>query len=317
MFLNVERIEFPDIDSDVSKTHRSKAIEYLKDRYGEDHVCQIVTFGKYKLKNTIKAVLSADRGFSFDYQNSITSLVPAKLGEETEITYELIEDIINNPDDYLATDKISDREYSQVVTVYNKLQEVFKENPEVKDAITRLNGAIASTGIHAGGVVISSKKIGDYIPLMKGSDTAVLNVCQSNMDGIHFMNGLKLDVLGLKTLSQIRLCMDLANIPEGWLDDEDSNDPKIYEFLRNGNTANVFQMHKFTPTKMIKDFKVNNLEGLIAVNAGNRPGPLAKGENGKSMVDGYAEAVKTGLIEKIDDRIDYILAPTNGKLWYQ
>ena len=111
--------------------------------------------------------------------------------------------------------------------------------------------------------------------------------------------------------------MDLANIPETWLDDEDTDDPKVYEFLRAGNTANVFQMHKFTPTAMIKDFNVNNLEGLTAVNAGNRPGPLAKGDDGKSMVDRYSEVVKTGEIPSLDPRIDYIFAPTNGQMWYQ
>lgn len=313
-FLNVERIEEPDVDSDVSKLHRTQAIEYLKTKYGAAFVCQIITFGQYKLKNTIKAVLSAERGFTADYQNSITKIIPDTLGDDT-VSYKLLEDIVNDPDKYLATDKITDREFAVAVNVYNTLQEVFKENPEVKDAITKLSGAISSTGIHAGGVVISSKPIGKHIPLMKGSDTAVLPVCQTNMDGIHFFRGLKIDVLGLKTLSQIRLCMDLAGIPEEWLDDESTDDAKVYEFLRNGNTTNVFQMHKFTPTSMIKDFEVEDLEGLTAVNAGNRPGPLAKGEDGKSMVDGYKEAIKTGIIEKIDSRIDYILEPTMGKIW--
>lgn len=315
-FLNPERLEFPDIDSDVSKLDRAKAIEYLKDKYGIDYVCQIVTFGKYNLKNTIRAVLSAKRGFTSDYQSSITKAIPNTIGEDA-VSYELIDDIVQNSDDYLTSDKITDREYTAVLNAYNVLQEVFVDNPEVKDAIMHLKGAVSSIGIHAGGVVISSKKIGDYIPLMKGSKTAVLPVCQANMDGIHFFNGLKIDVLGLKNLSQIRLCMNLANIPESWYDDEDTDDHKIYEFLRNGYTANVFQMAKFTPTKMIKDFKVKDLESLTAVNAGNRPGPLAKGENGKSMVDGYVDSVNSGIIEKIDSRIDYILAPTNGMLWYQ
>lgn len=196
------------------------------------------------------------------------------------------------------------------------LQEVFKEHPDVYDAVTRLKGAISSTGIHAGGVVISSKTISKHIPLMKGSDTAVLPVCQADMSDVTFFNGLKIDVLGLKTLSQIKLCMDIANIPASWLDDEDTYDAKIYDFLRAGNTANVFQMHKFTPTAMIKDFKVNDLEGLTAVNAGNRPGPLAKGEDGKSMVDRYTESVATGEIIGMDPRIDFIFAPTNGQMWY-
>lgn len=315
-FLNIERVEMPDIDSDVSKLQRADAIRYLEEKYGRDYVCQILTFGQYKLKNTIKAVLSAERGFTADYQNSITKMIPDTFGEET-VTYKLIVDIVENPDKYLTTDRISDRDYTVSVNIYNTLQKVFKDNPEVEVAIRYLAGTIASVGMHAGGVVISSKVISEHVPVMKGSDSAILSVCQTNMDGIHFLNALKIDVLGLKTLSQIRLCMDLASIPDSWLDNEDTDDDDVYTFLSQGNTANVFQMHKYKPSQMIRDFKVEDLEGLTAVNAGNRPGPLAKGENGKSMVDGYAESVKTGNVNKIDDRIDGILEPTRNMLWYQ
>lgn len=112
--------------------------------------------------------------------------------------------------------------------------------------------------------------------------------------------------------------MKLAGIDKSWLDDEDTDDPAIYEFLLAGNTTNVFQMAKHVPTQMIKDFNVRSLEGLNAVNAGNRPGPLAKGEDGKSMVDKYAEVVANGgKITPIHPIIDPILAETNGQLWYQ
>lgn len=111
--------------------------------------------------------------------------------------------------------------------------------------------------------------------------------------------------------------MDLAGIPEEWLDDESDDDALVYEFLRQGFTTNVFQMYKHVPTMMIRDFFVDTLAALTAVNAGNRPGPLAKGEDGKSMVDRYIEAVKSGHIVSIDSRIDSILEDTKGQLWYQ
>lgn len=243
-------------------------------------------------------------------------MIPDTFGEET-VTYKLIVDIIDNPDKYFASDRISFKDYTLAVKIYNTLQSVFKNNPEVEVAIKYLAGTIASVGMHAGGVVISSKSISDHIPIMKGSESAILSVCQTNMDGIHFLKGLKIDALGLKTLSQISLCIDLTDIPQEWLDDEDTDDKNIYDFLLQGNTANIFQMHKFTPSKMIRDFKVKDLDGLTAVNAGNRPGPLAKGEDDKSMVDRYSESVKTGDIINIDPRIDYIFAPTNGQMWYQ
>lgn len=323
-FLNPERIEFPDVDTDISKVDRPKAIKYLKGKYGEDHVCQIITFGQYKLKNTIKAVLSAERGFTADYQNSITKTIPDMIGGQS-VTYELLEYIAltergqaspNQKFDEIY-EEATDRDIRRALDCYDTLQQVFKENPEVLDAITHLRGAISQTGIHAGGVVVSSKKIGEHIPLMKGSDTAVLHVCQADMGDVTFFNALKIDALGLKTLSQIRLCMDLAGIPEEWLDDEDTNDADVYKFLREGNTANVFQMHKPMPTSMIRDFNVTNLEGLTAVNAGNRPGPLAKGDDGKSMVEKYIEVVNGGEMPSYDHRIDHVLAPTNGMLWYQ
>ena len=189
------------IDTDISKVDRPRAIKYLQDKYGNDYVCQIVTFGQYKLKNTIKAVLSAERGFTADYQNSITKIIPDTLGGgEYTVTYQLIEDIVNNPNDY---NNLKESEIKQVLNVYTTLQEVFQKNPEVKDALKHIVGGINSLGIHAGGVIISSKVLKNHVPLMKGSDTAVLNVCQADMEDMHFLRALKIDALGLKSLSQI------------------------------------------------------------------------------------------------------------------
>lgn len=192
-FLNEERLEAPDCDTDISKTHRREAVQYFLDKYGKDYVCQIATFGQYKLKNTIKALLSAERGFTAEFQNGITKKIPDKLGDYS-VTYQLILDIHEHPENY--NEDLTDKEMKNAEEVYNVMQETFKTNPEVKLAFERICGAYSSTGIHAGGVVISSKPIGDYIPLMKGSDTAVLNVCQTDMHGIGFFNLLKVDALG-------------------------------------------------------------------------------------------------------------------------
>lgn len=112
--------------------------------------------------------------------------------------------------------------------------------------------------------------------------------------------------------------MDISDILEEWLEDEDTTEQEVYDFLRAGNTVNVFQMVKHMPTSMIRDFFVNSLAGLNAVNAGNRPGPIAKGDDGKSMVDRYIEVVANGgKIPSIHPLIDPILEETNGQLWYQ
>ena len=114
------------------------------------------------------------------------------------------------------------------------------------------------------------------------------------------------------------MTMDLAGIGYDWYDSEDYSDASVYEMLRNGWTCDIFQMAKYSPTKMIADFNVTDIDGLCAVNAGNRPGPLEKdATTGKSMVDLYAEAIKTGVVQKWDPRIDYILDKTMGCIWYQ
>lgn len=185
-FLNPFRIEEPDVDTDISKLDRARAIKYLEEKYGSDHVCQIATYGQYKLKNTIKAVLSAERGYTAEFQNSITKQIPDMLGGEG-VTYELLESIVTQPEKH---DDLTDREIAQANGCYNMLQELFAEHQDVEYAVKKICGAISSIGAHAGGVVISSKVLKKHIPLMKGGAAAVLNVSQTNMDGIHYLHAL-------------------------------------------------------------------------------------------------------------------------------
>ena len=314
-FLNMERLEFPDIDSDISKRDRPKGIEYLLSKYGHEHVSQIVTFSKYGLKNTIKAAMSALVPDSFEEANNITKLIPASI-DGGEVTYDLMCDIRSNPDSY--ADNLSQNEIKQIENIMGKLDELFAKYPEVYAAVTHIKGAISGTGLHAGGVIVSSKPLFENLPIMSGSDTAVLPVVQIEMKDLDFFKALKIDVLGLNTLTQISDAMKLTGLGYDWYDSEDYTDPLIYEYLRNGNTTDTFQMSSFTASKMIKDMKVNCFEDIVVVNAGNRPGPLAKNkETGKSMVDTFIERRASNYIPSIDSRIDKILEPTLGCIWYQ
>ena len=139
------------------------------------------------------------------------------------------------------------------------------------------------------------------------------------MGDLGFFGFLKIDVLGLKTLDTIKYTMDLAHLNYDWYDSEDYSDPEVYRMLREGETTDVFQMARYAPTKMISDFNVTNIEGLCAVNAGNRPGPLEKDKNtGKSMVDLFIDHVKTNTPEDWgNDDVNNILKNTYGCLWYQ
>lgn len=314
-FLNTGRLEFPDIDTDIPRSRRADAIKYLLSKYGVQNVSQIVTFGQYKLKNTIKAIMSF-LGCPFQESNEVTRDIPDIVDGHT-VTYELIEDVAKNPDsDKYIT--MSEREKQGLIKNYDKLQDVFQKYPVVYAGVQNLCGCISSTGIHAGGVIISNKPINENAAIIDGGDTAVLPLIQFEMSDLDFFGFLKIDVLGLKTLDVIKATMDLAGLDYDWYDSEDYDDPEVYEMLRNGETTDVFQMSSYTPTTMLADFEVTDIDGICAVNAGNRPGPLEKDlTTGKSMVDLYIERKKTGVIESWHPDIDPILKDTMGCIWYQ
>ena len=314
-FLNTGRLEFPDIDTDIPRSRRADAIKYLLGKYGVQNVSQIITFGEYKLKNTIKAIMSF-LGCPFQESNEITKDIPDMVDGHT-VTYDLIEDVALNPDSekYVT---MSEREKQGLAKNYDKLKSVFQKYPVVYAGVKNLRGCLSSTGIHAGGVIISNKPINENAAIINGGDTAVLPLIQFEMSDLDFFGFLKIDVLGLKTLDVIKETMDLAGLGYDWYDSEDYSDTEVYDMLRAGETTDVFQMSSYTPTSMLADFEVRDIDGICAVNAGNRPGPLEKDlTTGKSMVDLYIERKKTGVIDSWHPDIDPILKDTMGCIWYQ
>lgn len=314
-FLSPQRLEFPDIDSDVPRGKRAEAIAYLQGRYGADHVSQIITFGEYKLKNTIKAILSY-LGCPFQEGNEVTKDIPDMVDGHA-VTYDLIEDVAKNPDsDKYAT--MSDREKAGLARNYDTLKALFQKYPVVYGGIKNVCGCLASTGIHAGGVIVCRYPIHEHGAVIDGGDTAVLPLIQFDMGDMDFFGFLKIDVLGLKTLDVIKKTMDLAGLDYDWYDSEDYTDQDVYKMLRDGDTTDIFQLSTFMPTTMCADFQINDIDGICAVNAGNRPGPLEKdATTGKSMVDTFIERKKVGVAESVHPDIDPILKSTMGCLWYQ
>ena len=314
-FLNAGRLEFPDIDTDIPRSRRADAIKYLLTKYGIRNVSQIITFGEYKLKNTIKSIMSF-LNCPFQESNEITRDIPDIVDGHT-VTYELIEDVTLNPDsDKYAT--MTKKEKDGLERIYNKLQQLFQKYPVVYAGIKNICGCISSTGIHAGGVIISNKPINSNAAIIDGGDTAVLPLIQFEMSDLDFFGFLKIDVLGLKTLDVIKEAMDLAGLGYDWYDSEDYSDAAVYDMLRAGETTDIFQMSTYTPTTMLADFDARTIDDICAVNAGNRPGPLEKDSvTGKSMVDLYIERKKTGAIESWHPDIDPILKDTMGCIWYQ
>lgn len=248
--------------------------------------------------------------------NAITTKIPSFI-DGKDATWDLICNVADNPEDH---HELSAADVSLCMSIRAQLEGLFVKYPLMHDAIIHLRGAIASAGVHAGGVIISGKPLNKNLPvtLAKGN-AAVLPVIQFEMGDLDFFKALKIDVLGLQTCSIIHRAMKLAGLGFDWYDSEDFEDEAVYEMLRMGQTTDVFQMAKHTPRQMIKDFFCNSLAILTAINAGNRPGPLAKIEDlGKSMVELFGERVKNpALIPKIHDQIDEILKETYGCLWYQ
>ena len=313
-FLNPGRLSFPDIDSDCPRSKRSQAISYLQTKYGFDNVSQIITFGKYKLKNVTKDVMS-NLNCPFQEANAITKDIPDII-DGKEVTWDLIENVSTDP----TNDKYSnftEAEKKQISNIYNKYQDLFRKYPVIYDAIKSICGCIKSTGIHAGGVIVCREPIKKHMGILAPTGSAVLPIIQAAMSDLEFYGFLKIDALGLSTLDVVKLTMDLAGLDYDWYDSEDYSDPKVYEMLRNGDTTDIFQMSGFMATKLIEDFKVDSIEGLTAVNAGNRPGPLEKDpKTGKSMTDLYTERRQSGIVPSIDSRIDPLLKKTFGCIWW-
>ena len=145
-FLNPSRLEFPDVDSDVPRDKRAKAIRYLLQKYGEQNVSQIITFGKYKLKNTIKAIMSA-LDCPFAEANAVTRDIPDSVDGNT-VTFDFIEDITLNPDQE-KYDSISDSVKKGLAKNYETLMELFNKYPVVYEGVKNLNGCISGTGRNA------------------------------------------------------------------------------------------------------------------------------------------------------------------------
>lgn len=314
-FLNKGRIEFPDIDTDIPRNKRAEAISYLQGRYGADHVSQIITFGEYKLKNTIKAIMSY-LGCPFQEGNEITRDID-DLVDGHAVTYDLIEDVATNPDsDKYAT--MTDKEKNKLKRNYETLTNLFKKYPILYGGIKNVCGCIASTGIHAGGVIVCRYPINEHGAIIDGGDTAVLPLIQFEMNDLDFWGFLKIDALGLKTLDVIKRTMELAGLDYDWYDSEDYSDAGVYKMLRDGDTTDIFQLSTYMPTTMCADFQIDDIDGICAVNAGNRPGPLEKdATTGKSMVDLFIERKKTGIVDSIHPDIDPIIQKTMGCIWYQ
>ncbi len=257
-FLNPERVTMPDMDIDFCILGRERVISYVKQKYGEECVCQIITFGTMAAKGSVKDVARV-LGLSFAESQTITDLIPEQL-------------------------KISLKESLEQEPLLKKL---IAENEKVKQVYgvaQVLEGVTRHASKHAAGVVISPKPLKDVVPLYIPPKTTDL-VTQYAMTELESVGFLKMDFLGLKNLTVVDQALRAIKKRYGIdinLDKLHVDDPKAFEILGQGKTAGIFQFEGSGVTEVLVKLKPEKFEDLIAVNALYRPGPLSSG-----MVDDF------------------------------
>lgn len=287
-FLNPERISMPDIDIDFCKRRRGEVIEYVSQRWGQDHVCQIITFGTLAAKAALKAVCRV-YDIPFSQANTWAGMVPSAPG--TKLKEALADGM--------------------------ELKKLCDENQQVQslvDEALHMEGLKNQTGTHAAGVIIAPKPMSEIIPVALSKEKS--STTQYPMAGIEKIGLLKMDFLGLETLTIIQDALDLIKERTG--KDIDINgipldDKETFELLSKGETDAVFQLESSGMKKYIKRLKPTVFEDLGAMVALYRPGPLEAG-----MVEDFIDR-KHGRqkIEYAHPLLESILNDTYGTILYQ
>ena len=285
-FLNPERVSMPDIDVDFCYERRQEVIDYVVRKYGKDQVVQIVTFGTLAAKGVVRDV---GRVLDLPYAmcDSIAKMIPNDLG--------------------MALDK--------ALTANPDLKKLYNEDEQVKyliDMSKRLEGLPRHTSMHAAGVVIGSRSIDEFVPLSRAADGTITT--QFTMTTIEELGLLKMDFLGLRTLTVIQNAVRLAEKDYGIkldMDHIDYNDKKVLESIGTGRTEGVFQLESGGMKGFMKELKPENLEDIIAGISLYRPGPMdfipryLKGKNDKTSITYECP------------QLEPILSPTYGCIVYQ
>jgi DNA polymerase-3 subunit alpha len=293
-FLNPERISMPDFDVDFDFERRQEVIEYVRQKYGEDQVGQIITFGTLKPKAAIKDVARVLE-IPLAEVNMLTKLVPDVPKAHMKDAFEPNEKIQGS---------------GQLAP--------YKDDPRYKELFeiaTALEGDNRNTSLHACGMVIGRTKLTDYVPVYKDSKTGKI-ASQYTMDLIEDCGLVKMDFLGLKTLTLIRHAEDLIHKRGGELAnfsvrDASDTDPATFKMLCEGKSAAVFQFESQGMQNILKRAKPDKMEDLIALNALYRPGPMA-------FIDQFVESkFDPSKIQYPDPCLESILSETYGVIVYQ
>lgn len=249
-FINPERISYPDIDVDICMDRRAEVIDYTVRKYGKDKVAQIITFGTMKAKMAIKDV------------GRVLSIPLARVNEIAKLVPE---------DPNMTLDK--------ALEIDPDLKQLYSQDPEVQrliDIARKLEGSVRNTGIHAAGIIISGDPIIERCPVCTAKDSEMA-VTQYSMKPVESVGMLKIDFLGLKTLTTIQHAVDAIEKRSGkqidWINLPLDN-KQTFELLNQGKTMGVFQLESGGMQDLSKQLHIDKFEEIIAVGALYRPGPM-------------------------------------------
>ncbi|MBK5239630.1 DNA polymerase III subunit alpha [Clostridium sp.] len=284
-FLNPERVSMPDIDSDFCYEGRQAVIDYVVEKYGKANVSQIITFGTMAPRACIRDVGRA-MNYSYAEVDRIAKMIPSVIG--------------------ITIDK--------ALEMNSELNALYEDDERVEaliDIAKALEGLPRHSSTHAAGVVIASKPLVNYVPLQKNDE---MIVTQFPMGTLEELGLLKMDFLGLRTLTVMRDCVDFikanrcVNIDLDNLDIEDHN---VYKMIGEGKTVGIFQLESAGMTSFMKELKPDNLEDIIAGISLYRPGPMAE-------IPRYIRNKNsTDKVEYETPKLEEILGVTYGVMVYQ
>ena len=285
-FLNPERVSMPDIDIDFCFERRQEVIDYVVRKYGSDRVVQIVTFGTMAARGVIRDV-GRVMDLPYAFVDSISKMIPTELNMTLD----------------------------RALTMNSELRDLYENDEQVKNLIDmskRLEGLPRHTSMHAAGVVISQKSVDEYVPLSLGSDGSVTT--QFTMTTLEELGLLKMDFLGLRTLTVIQNAVRLAEKSTGKtidIDHIDYDDKAVLDSIGTGRTDGIFQLESAGMKSFMKELKPQSLEDIIAGISLYRPGPMdfipqyIKGKNDVNAITYDCPQLKP------------ILEPTYGCIVYQ
>lgn len=286
-FLNVERIQMPDVDFDFQDDRREEVIHYVQDRYGKENVAQIITFGTLAARAAIR-----DAGRVLE--------VPLS---EVDRVAKLIPTIPVGTTISQALERVPD------------LKQIYDNNSQLRtliDMARKLEGISRHSSTHAAGVLVSKEPLVEHVPLQRAASGEL--VTQYDMDAVGKIGLLKMDFLGLINLSIINRCLELVRVNKGVeleLQSLPTDDPKAFEILAKGETTGLFQLESAGMRRNIKELRPQSIKELAAMVALYRPGPM-------DHIPRFI-AAKFGRqkIEYLHERLEPILAETYGVIVYQ